>query len=110
MHAMLITFESSVGLEDLRLPSGSPVHLADYSAALRVRPGFVAKTWLRDGDTFGGFYLFADRSAADRYLVEVIEPLGLANPAVSNTQVHHFDVNEEMSALTHGLPVAIVAA
>src|SRR5262245_43006942 len=106
MHAIVVTFDTEGGFQALRRPSGAPMRIDEYVADLRARPGFLAKTWLRDGDTFGGFYLFADRAAAERYLAEEIEPLGRANPAVTNLQVRQFDVHEELSELTLGLPVA----
>jgi hypothetical protein len=106
MHAIVVTFDLADGLQTLRRPSGSPMRVDEYIADLRARSGFVAKTWLHDGDAYGGFYLFADRADAERYLAEEIEPLGQANPAVTNLQVRHFDVLEELSELTLGLPAA----
>lgn len=106
MHALVVTFDMADGLQALRRPSGSPMRVEEYVTDLRARPGFVAKTWLRDGDTYGGFYLFADRAAAERYLAEEIEPLGRANPAMTNRRVRHFDTLEELSELTLGLPAA----
>ena len=106
MHAVVVTFDTADGLQELRRPSGSPMRVDEFITDLRARPGFLAKTWLRDGDTYGGFYLFADRAAAERYLAEEIEPLGRANPAVTNLLVRHYDVLEELSELTLGLPVA----
>src|SRR5262245_11846806 len=108
MHALVVTFETADGLQALRRPSGSPMDVDAYTTDLRARPGFLTKTWLRSGDTYGGFYLFANRAAAERYLAEEIEPLGRANPAVTNQQVRHFDVLGELSELTLGLPVTDV--
>jgi hypothetical protein len=108
-HALVLTFDMPDGLQALRRPSGSPMRIDEYVTDLRARPGFLAKTWLHDGDTYGGFYLFADRASAERYLTEEIEPLSRANPAMTNQQVCHFDVLEELSELTLGLPVASVA-
>lgn len=106
MHAIVITFDTTKGLQELRRPSGSPMRIDEYIIDLRARPGFLTKTWLRDGETLGGFYLFADRAAAEHYLAEEIEPLGRANPAVTNLQVRRFDVQEKLSEFTLGLPVA----
>lgn len=106
MHAMVVTFYTRDGLQELRRPSGSPMRVDEYIADLWARPGFLAKTWLRDGDTYGGFYLFADRAAAERYLAEEIEHLGRVNPTMTNQQVRHFDVLEELSEHTLGLPAA----
>jgi hypothetical protein len=108
MHALVVTFDTAEGLQSLRGPSGSSLRVEEYITGLRARPGFLAKTWLRDGDTYGGFYLFADRAAAERYVAEEIEPLGRTNPSMTNLQVRHFDVLAELSELTLGLPVASV--
>ena len=102
MHAVFITYTSSVKREDLREP------YTQYAQALaggRI-PGFVSKTWLANGDTHGGFHLFHDREAADRYLTEMFEPNVAANPAFSNIRIERFEVNEELSGLTHGLAAA----
>ncbi len=99
MHAVFITYTSSVNREDLREP------YTQYAQALadgRI-PGFIAKTWLANGDTHGGFHLFRDREAADRYLAEMFEPAIVQNPAFSNIRIEHFEVGEELSGLTHGL-------
>ena len=61
MHAVLITFDSTANLDDLTGP------FAEYARVLSVVPGLIAKTWLREGATLGGFHLFADRQAAERY-------------------------------------------
>jgi hypothetical protein len=102
MHAVFITFTSAASLEDLREPY---TEFAQALAGGRIA-GFVAKTWLANGDTHGGFHLFRDREAADRYLNEMVEPVIAASPAFSNLRVERFEVNEELSRLTHGLATA----
>jgi hypothetical protein len=99
MHAVFITYTTSVDREHLREPY---TQYAQTLADGRI-PGFVAKTWLVNGDTHGGFHLFRDREAADRYLAEMFEPTIPANPAFSNIRIERFDVAEELSSLTHGL-------
>lgn len=99
MHAVFITYTSSVNLEELR---DSYVEYAEALAGGHI-PGFVSKTWLYNGDTHGGFHLFRDREAADRYLKEMFEPDVAASPAFSNICVERFEVNEELSRLTRGI-------
>ena len=99
MHAVLITFASSAGLEDLKGP------FADYANALRGVTGLVAKTWIQDGSTFGGFYIFTSRQAAENYLNSQMVAGLTSNPAFSNFQIRHFDVLDELSAMT-GSPQA----
>lgn len=106
MHAVFITYTSSVKLEDLKEP------YAQYARALAGwhSRGFVAKTWLANGDTHGGFHLFRDREVADRYLAEMFEPDVATNSIFSNIRVERYDVNEEMSRLTNGLAAVASAA
>ena len=99
MYAVFITYTSSVNREELRAP------YTQYAQALadgRI-PGFFSKTWLANGDTHGGFHIFRDREAAERYLAEMFDPTVGQNPAFSNIRIERFEVSEELSGLTHGL-------
>ncbi|MDQ6834356.1 MAG: hypothetical protein M3008_13250 [Chloroflexota bacterium] len=58
MHAVLITFQSSTDLDDLVGP------FAEYATTLQRIKGLVAKTWIQDGTTLGGFHICTDRRAA----------------------------------------------
>jgi len=51
MHAVLITFESSADVDDLKGP------FTEYANALQGVSGFVAKTWIRDDSMLGGFHI-----------------------------------------------------
>jgi len=103
MHAVLITFRSSADLDDLVGP------FTEYATALQGVAGLVAKTWIRDGATLGGFHLFADRRAADAYLGgEMVAGL-TTNAAFSDFEVRHFAVLEELSRIT-GSPLVAAAA
>jgi len=102
MHAMLITFTSSASLAELKGP------FTDYAHALRGMSGLVAKTWIRDGSTLGGFHIFADKAAAENYLKSEMVAGLTANPAFSDFQIRHFDVLDELSAIT-GSPQAVRA-
>lgn len=102
MHSVLITFSSSATLDDLKGP------FADYANALRGVNGLVAKTWIRDGSTLGGFYIFASRQAAENYLSSQMVADLTSNPAFSDFQIRHFDVLEELSAMT-GSPQTVLA-
>lgn len=101
MHALCITFTVSANPEEFREPN------RQFARALAggCIPGFVSKTWLSAGTTQGGFCVFRDRSAAEQYLTEMVHPAVAGNPAFTNLRVEHFEVNEELSALTNG-PVA----
>lgn len=102
MHAVLITFTSSASVDDLKGP------FTDYGHALRGVNGLVAKTWIRDGSTLGGFYIFASHQDAENYLSSQMVAGLTSNPAFSNFQVRHFEVLDEFSAIT-GSPQAALA-
>ncbi len=102
MHAVLITVSSSASLDDLKGP------FTDYAKALRGVKGLVAKTWIRDGSTLGGFNIFASRQDAENYLSSQMVADLTANPAFSNFEILHFDVLEELSTIT-GSPQAVLA-
>ena len=99
MHAVLITFTSSASLDDLKGP------FTDYAKALKGVSGLVAKTWIQEGSTLGGFHIFTSRQAAENYLNSQMVAGLTSNPAFSNFEIRHFDVLDELSAIT-GSPQA----
>jgi hypothetical protein len=100
MHAVLITFTSSASLDDLKGP------FTDYANALRGMSGLVAKTWIREGSTVGGFHIFTNRQAAESYLDSEMAAGLRSNPAFSDFEIRHFDVLDELSAITGSPQVA----
>jgi hypothetical protein len=102
MHALLITFSSSAGLDDLKGP------FTEYANALKGITGLVAKTWIQDGSTLGGFHIFTSRQAAEDYLNSQMVAGLTSNPAFSDFQIRHFNVLDELSAIT-GSPQAVRA-
>jgi hypothetical protein len=71
----------------------------EYAKALKGMEGLVAKTWIHDGTTLGGFHIFEDRSRAEGYLNSQMVADLTANPAFSDFQIRHFDVLDELSAI-----------
>jgi hypothetical protein len=94
MHAVLITFQSSADLNDLKGP------FVDYANALRGMPGLVCKTWIKSGSTLGGFHIFTTREAAENYLASDLAAGLLAIEAFSDFDIRHFDIIDELSAMT----------
>ena len=94
MHAVLITFRAA-GACDTRADP-----LARHAEALQGVPGLVMKTWLHDGETLGGFYLFATRETAEEYLASDLLRALLAQPALTGCAVRHFAVLGELSRAT----------
>jgi hypothetical protein len=71
-----------------------------FAEHLVTVPGFVSKTWLHDGDTQGGFYLFDDRPAAESYLGGALFAGLRDNPAFTDLTVRGYEVAAELGALT----------
>jgi hypothetical protein len=94
MHAVLNTFTSSASLDDLKGP------FTEYAKALKDRDGLVAKTWIHDGTTLGGFHIFTDGLKAESYLNSEMAAGLTSNPAFSNFEIKHFDILDELSAIT----------
>jgi len=94
MHAVLITGRTSAS------PAALAEWLARQAEASRGVPGLVMKTWLRDGDTLGGFHLFTTREAAEEYLASDLAASFAAHPALAACAVRHFAVLDEPSRAT----------
>lgn len=101
MHAILITFRSSARLDDLVAP------FIEHAQALIQIPGLLAKTWITEGNTLGGFHIFASREAAECYLASAMLARFTANPAFSDFHIRHFAVIEEFTRLTQAALFAI---
>lgn len=97
MHAVLITFATSAEISDLEAP------FAHYARALGDVPGLISKTWIVDDDRLGGFHLFATSDDADAYLAGPLLGSVCADPAFSAFSIAHYDVLDDLSALTNGL-------
>ncbi len=102
MHAVLITFRSSAALDTLA------DLFAGYADALQATPGLVMKTWLHDGETLGGFHLFATRETAEEYLASGAMAGIAAHPAFTAFVVRHFEVLTQLSRAT-GTPLPMGA-
>lgn len=104
MHAVLITFRSEAARGNLVGP------FTDYAKALTAVDGLVAKTWIGDGKTLGGFHIFADREAADGYLASEMVAGLTSNPAFSGFEIRHFEVLDELSRITGSPSAALTSA
>lgn len=75
---------------------------ADLAKSINDEPGFRWKIWTENPETgeAGGIYLFASLETAQNYLRMHTERLGTFGIAGVNAKI--FEVNEALSALTHG--------
>jgi len=103
MHTVLITFRSEATLGDLAEPFG------EYARALCAVEGLVSKTWITDGDIVGGFHIFTTVQAANGYLASEMVAGLTSNPAFHGFEIRHFDVLDDLSAIT-GSPRTSMAA
>jgi hypothetical protein len=94
MHAVLVTFRSAASVDELADP------FREYAEALCLVPGLISKTWIKDGDTLGGFHVFESRAEAESYLGgEMVAGL-TSNPAFTDFSIDHFDVLDDLSLIT----------
>ncbi len=91
MIAFLITCSSSASTVTLI------EWFAQHAEALQRVPGLVMKTWLHDGETLGGFHLFATLESAEEYLASDLVASLAAHPAFTACAVRHFAVLEALS-------------
>ena len=74
----------------------------DYAAGIAAVPGLIWKVFIRDPATrrSGGIYLFADRAAADAYVMGPIIGRMRAQPVASDMTIIVSQVREDVSRIT----------
>lgn len=99
MHGVLIKFDCAASADDLAGP------FTDYATALQSQPGLISKVWISTDAGYGGFHVFTDRTSADGYLGSDLAAGLMATDGFDNFQVEHFEVLDELSAITGARPV-----
>ena len=94
MYGLLITFESDTPVADLAEPFG------EYAKALNALPGLLNKAWLHDGNTLGGFHLFASKADADNYLASDLAQGLMATDGFHSFEARGFEILADLSAQT----------
>jgi hypothetical protein len=105
MHILIVNFGlNGISEEDY---FGIVEPIAPAFAGL---PGLVSKTWLANAETntYGGVYVWSDRSAMEAYKETDIYKGMLANPRFEGVEVTDFAVVESATRVTRG-PVALAA-
>jgi len=102
MHGVLITFTNSAPIDDIAGP------LSDNCDAVRGIPGLISKTWIQDGDTLGGFHVFADRESANKYLAGEMAAGLMAMEPFSGFEVRQFGIFDDFS-VRNGTPSQLLA-
>ena len=105
MHVQIINFQLN-GIDDAQYRSACDDDAAEFSAL----PGLLSKIWLADQptNTYGGVYLWRDRTAMDGFVDGDVFRGLQADPRISNVTSRDFDVLEAPSDVTRGLPSARV--
>ena len=101
MHAQLITYQlADISQADYLKQMVEP----DAPVIARV-PGLISKTWLTDEakNSFGGFYLWQDKTAMDVFMQSDLVKAVVSRPFVKNISSVDFEVNQRASLVTRGL-------
>jgi Putative mono-oxygenase ydhR len=103
MRIRIITFCLTIPAE------AYTAHAEQIAAGFTAWPGLLGKWWLADPDsgTYGGVYLFASQSDADRSRDTDLFRGMFANPALTDVTVREYDVLDAPTAVTApALPTA----
>ena len=106
MHIQIVNF-SLDGLD----PADYEKHCERVAPDFAAMPGLIAKFWLADpeSNTYGGIYLWQDRSAFQAYVASDTF-VGLnANPRLARVTSRDFDILEAPSEVTRALQFTAVA-
>jgi len=101
MHAQLITYQ----LEDISQADYRKKMVEPDAPVLAKVPGLISKTWLADEEknTFGGFYLWENRTAMETFMHSDLVRAVVSRPFVRNVSSVDFEVNHNASLITRGL-------
>jgi hypothetical protein len=96
MRIRIVTFALTVP------PEAYAAHALQVATGFAAWPGLLGKWWLADpgSGTFGGVYLFASRSDADRSRGTDLFRGMAGNPALRDLVVREFDVLDAPTAIT----------
>jgi hypothetical protein len=97
MHIQIVNF-SLDGLD----PRDYEKHCEQLAPAFAAMPGLIAKFWLSSpaSNTYGGVYLWQDRSAFEAYEASDTFAWVKSNPRLTNVSSLDFDILESPSEIT----------
>ena len=101
MHAQLITYQ----LKDISQPDYLKQMVEPDAPVIATVKGLISKVWLVDEakNTFGGFYLWEDKTAMNDFMHSDLVKGVVSRPYVINVSSVDWEVNEKASAITRGL-------
>jgi hypothetical protein len=99
MHAVLVTYDNDTPVDQAK---NHPDNI-EFANALKTIPGLISKTWINDGKTFGGFYVFSDKASAEAFIQADLFQNGVVkDPSCRNVKIKHYGVLSELTAITGG--------
>ena len=101
MHAQLITYQ----LNDISQSEYLKKMVEPDAPILANVKGLISKVWLADEEknTFGGFYLWENKTAMENFMHSDIVKAVVSRPFVKNISSVDFEVNQNASLITRGL-------
>ena len=101
MRAQLITYH----LTDISQTEYLRQMVEPDAPVLANVPGLISKVWLADEEknTFGGFYLWEDKTAMETFMHSELVRAVVSRPFVKDVSSVDFDVNRHASRITRGL-------
>ena len=100
MHAQVITYQ----LNDISQAEYQKQMVEPDAPILANVKGLISKVWLADEgkNTFGGFYLWENKSAMEDFMHSDLVKAVVSRPFVKNVSSVDFDVNQKASLTTRG--------
>jgi hypothetical protein len=99
MQAVLVTYENDASADQVK----SNPDAVGFAKALKKVPGLISKTWINDGKTFGGFYVFTDKASAEAYINgDMFQNAVVKDPSNRNVQIRYLAVFSELTAISGG--------
>src|SRR6478672_4868497 len=101
MHAQLITYQ----LKDISQEEYLKQMVEPDAPILAKVKGLISKVWLTDEEknTFGGFYLWENKTAMDDFMHSDLVKAVVSRPYVKNVSSVDYEVNQSASLITRGL-------
>jgi hypothetical protein len=101
MQAQLITYQ----LKDISQADYLKQMVEPDAPILANVKGLISKVWLADEEknTFGGFYLWQDKTAMEDFMHSDLVKAVVSRPFVINVSSVDWAVNQTASAITRGL-------
>ena len=101
MHAQVITYQ----LSDISQAEYLKQMVEPDAPILANVKGLISKVWLADEgkNTFGGFYLWENKSAMEDFMHSDLVKAVVSRPFVKNVSSVDYDVNRNASLITRGV-------